>query len=64
VSAAAAVVHYYWLVKSDIRLPVFYGALVGMLLLWRAINRRKAPPVNPSRQRPGTTQAAPAGSRG
>src|SRR5208283_3977677 len=64
VSAAAAVVHYYWLVKSDIRLPVFYGALVGMLLLWRAINWRKAPPVNPSRQRPGTTQAAPAGSRG
>jgi sulfoxide reductase heme-binding subunit YedZ len=60
VSAALAVVHYYWLVKSDIRLPVFYGALVGMLLLWRAINRRQAA----SRQRPGTTQPAPAGSRG
>jgi methionine sulfoxide reductase heme-binding subunit len=43
VSAAAAVVHYYWLVKSDIRLPVFYGALVGLLLLWRVFNRRKAP---------------------
>ncbi len=42
VSAAAAVVHYYWLVKSDIRLPVFYGVLVGLLLLWRVFNRRKA----------------------
>jgi sulfoxide reductase heme-binding subunit YedZ len=64
VTAVAAVVHYYWLVKSDVRLPVFYGALVGMLLLWRFVNRRKAPPVSPSRpQRPGA-QAAPAGSRG
>jgi len=27
--------HYYWLVKSDVRKPVFYGALVGILLLWR-----------------------------
>jgi len=41
VSAAAAVVHYYWLVKSDIRLPVFYGVLVALLLLWRVFNRRK-----------------------
>jgi len=28
-------VHYYWLVKSDVRKPLFYGALVGILLLWR-----------------------------
>lgn len=34
-TAVAAVVHYYWLVKSDIRLPVLYGALVGLLLLYR-----------------------------
>jgi len=34
-AAAAGVVHYYWLVKSDIRKPVFYGALVGILLAWR-----------------------------
>jgi sulfoxide reductase heme-binding subunit YedZ len=53
ISAAAAVVHYYWLVKSDIRLPVFYGAMVALLLLWRVINRRKAPPVR-------ATQPAPA----
>jgi sulfoxide reductase heme-binding subunit YedZ len=35
VSAIAGVVHYYWLVKSDIRLPALYGALVGGLLLYR-----------------------------
>ncbi len=32
---AAGVVHYYWLVKSDIRLPVFYGALAALLLGYR-----------------------------
>jgi sulfoxide reductase heme-binding subunit YedZ len=36
VAAIAAVVHYYWLVKSDIRLPLLYGGIVGVLLLYRA----------------------------
>jgi sulfoxide reductase heme-binding subunit YedZ len=35
VTAVAAVIHYYWLVKSDIRWPVFYGALVAVELLYR-----------------------------
>ncbi len=34
-SAIAAVVHYYWLVKSDIRLPLLYGGLTAILLLYR-----------------------------
>lgn len=34
-AAVAGVVHYYWKVKSDVRMPIFYGALVGILLLWR-----------------------------
>jgi methionine sulfoxide reductase heme-binding subunit len=34
-AAVAGVIHYYWKVKSDVRLPVFYGVLVGILLLWR-----------------------------
>jgi len=34
-SAILGVVHYYWLVKSDVRKPLFYGALVAVLLLWR-----------------------------
>jgi methionine sulfoxide reductase heme-binding subunit len=39
-SAAAAVVHYYWLVKSDIRLPALYGAVFALLMLWRLLLRR------------------------
>jgi sulfoxide reductase heme-binding subunit YedZ len=35
VTAVAGVVHYYWLVKSDIRLPVMYGMLVALLLVYR-----------------------------
>lgn len=34
-AAICGVVHYYWLVKSDIRKPLFYAALVAVLLLWR-----------------------------
>jgi sulfoxide reductase heme-binding subunit YedZ len=36
VTGIAAVVHYYWLVKSDIRLPLLYGSLVAILLAYRA----------------------------
>jgi sulfoxide reductase heme-binding subunit YedZ len=34
-TAVAGVVHYYWLVKSDVRKPLFYGSLVGVLLAFR-----------------------------
>src|SRR5258708_40289449 len=34
-AAVCGVIHYYWLVKSDVRKPLFYGALVAILLLWR-----------------------------
>jgi len=33
--AVCGVIHYYWLVKSDVRKPLFYGALVAILLAWR-----------------------------
>jgi sulfoxide reductase heme-binding subunit YedZ len=36
-SALAGVIHYYWLVKSDIRLPLMYGAILLVLMLYRAI---------------------------
>lgn len=39
VSAAAGVVHYYWLVKSDIRLPLLYGTLAGVLLAYRGARK-------------------------
>src|SRR5437868_14698345 len=34
-AALCGVIHYYWKVKSDVRMPLFYGALVAILLLWR-----------------------------
>ncbi len=44
-AAVGGVIHYYWLVKSDVRKPLFYGALVGILLLWRLgtwLNKRRS----------------------
>jgi sulfoxide reductase heme-binding subunit YedZ len=35
VSAILGVIHYYWLVKSDVRKPLIYGGWVAILLLWR-----------------------------
>jgi sulfoxide reductase heme-binding subunit YedZ len=34
-SAILGVIHYYWLVKSDVRKPLLYASLVGILLAWR-----------------------------
>jgi len=49
VAAVCGVIHYYWLVKSDVRKPLFYGALVATLLLWRLgdwfFKRRSQAPV-------------------
>jgi sulfoxide reductase heme-binding subunit YedZ len=36
-SALAGVVHYYWLVKSDVRLPLLYGAILLVLLFYRLV---------------------------
>src|SRR5213079_2580812 len=36
VSATAGVIHYYWLVKADHRLPLTYGAILTVLLAYRA----------------------------
>jgi methionine sulfoxide reductase heme-binding subunit len=48
-SALAGVVHYYWLVKSDTRLPLMYGGLLAVLLLYRLgkalIGARKSAPA-------------------
>lgn len=34
-TAVAGVIHFYWLVKSDVRRPLRYALLVGILLAWR-----------------------------
>jgi sulfoxide reductase heme-binding subunit YedZ len=56
-SGAAAVIHYYWLVKSDIRLPLLYGAIIGLLLLFRLAVRVR---FQPSQPRPARGAVAPA----
>jgi len=46
VAAIAGVIHYWWLVKSDIRLPAMYAAIVTVLLGYRVIAwRRKRKPA-------------------
>lgn len=41
--AVLAVLHFWWLVKSDIREPALYAGLLALLLGWRAVHawRRK-----------------------
>ncbi|HUI80031.1 MAG TPA: protein-methionine-sulfoxide reductase heme-binding subunit MsrQ [Bryobacteraceae bacterium] len=43
VTAVCGVIHYYWLVKSDIRLPVLYAVLVTVVLSWRLRMWKKTP---------------------
>jgi len=38
VTALCGVIHYYWLVKSDHRLPLLYGAILAVLLLYRLVD--------------------------
>ena len=49
ITAICGVIHYYWLVKSDVRDPLFYGALVSILLLWRLgdwyLKKRRSAPA-------------------
>jgi sulfoxide reductase heme-binding subunit YedZ len=44
-AAILGVIHYYWLVKSDVRKPLEYAFIIGALLLWRIgawiIDRRR-----------------------
>lgn len=51
VSAAAGVIHYYWLVKSDIRLPALYGAILALLLGWRLVDARRRTPAKVAARR-------------
>jgi len=37
VSALAGVIHFYWLVKSDVTRPKLYGEILLVLMLYRAV---------------------------
>ena len=43
-AALAGVIHYYWLVKSDVRLPLLYGAILAVLMLYRFFIWKQPPP--------------------
>jgi len=47
-TAIAGVVHYWWLVKSDVRRPMIYGAIVAVLLGARLYYRLRKTTVRPS----------------
>ena len=54
VSAVCGVIHYYWQVKSAVIRPLFYAALVGVLLAWRVgewlLRRRRTALANAAPQ--------------
>ncbi len=51
--AALAVLHFWWIVKSDWREPALYAALLALLLGWRAwralVRRRPSPAKHPAK---------------
>ena len=49
VSAVAGVVHFFWLVKLDIRWPVVYATILAVLLGFRIVNRLKHQGTNRSK---------------
>ena len=62
VSAVAGVIHFYWLVKSDVHLPLIYAAIMAVLLAWRVFawfsDRRRKPARGAPAQKEPTTVAA------
>lgn len=46
--AVLAVLHFWWLVKSDVREPALYAAIAALLLGWR-VWKRLRPPATPRR---------------
>jgi sulfoxide reductase heme-binding subunit YedZ len=63
-TAILAVIHYYWLVKSDVRRPLRYGAVVAALLLYRLViwlrdrGKRDARPARVPRETPPRAETA------
>jgi sulfoxide reductase heme-binding subunit YedZ len=61
-TAIAGVIHFLWLVKSDIHLPLEYAAVMAILLGWRVYDHyskapRRVPASIPARK--GQTTVAP-----
>jgi len=51
-SAVLGVIHYWWLVKADVRSPILYAVVVSLLLGFRVWRRKKGTGVFVSRRVP------------
>lgn len=60
ITAAAGVIHYYWLVKSDVTMPVRLGAILAFLLICRLAFWLQARQTKLSRSSAQEREAAPA----
>jgi sulfoxide reductase heme-binding subunit YedZ len=54
-SAAAGVIHYIWLVKADLRKPLEYAAILGVLVLYRIVSWISSRAVVVSKLEPSKT---------
>jgi sulfoxide reductase heme-binding subunit YedZ len=58
VAATLGVIHFYWLVKADVRLPILFAVILGLLMSARVVfslqKRRKISPskISPSKISP------------
>jgi sulfoxide reductase heme-binding subunit YedZ len=59
-AVVAGVVHYWWLVKADIRHPQAYAVVVGGLLAFRLLWAMRTRAPMPTRPAPGRASATPA----
>jgi sulfoxide reductase heme-binding subunit YedZ len=62
-SGLAGVIHYYWLVKSDVREPLMYGAILAVLMSFRLVMWLRSPakrsaPVRSQKAEPAATPNA------
>ena len=57
-SALAGVIHYYWLVKSDVREPLMYGAILTVLMAYRAGIWLRSPQKRPAVRAQGKSAEA------
>jgi len=56
ISAILGVVHYWWLVKSDIRMPALYGIILAVLFLLRPLSSRLNRRPTPAMARAGSAR--------
>lgn len=54
-AALAGVIHYYWLVKSDVRLPLMYGGMLTVLMLYRFYMWKQTPAKRAAASSPAAT---------